>query len=477
MGACWNLNDVWRAPELVTTLNLSARGPTLPCYRSLHTATQKETVNVLPLFPLLYPKTPAPPHPQLGHSRNSSPLPLNSRTPEFPPISTPCSTTLIPPSKMTLVRPLEPPKPNPPSNSPPALSPLPTEACLFRRAKSKVNLLSLTKALKIISFVYFGPPQLSACTMSSAEANAETCSYCLTYISSTASKLKLPRRTNYEDANHYCLVWRSQVAQVLSRCIAVACNTIEKIDFKTPSILMLKLNDLIWKLHPGNWSGSGIHSKTSHVKILMLSPGLFPWHLHAGAFSELGHIADNSCVLLISSAIPQKIFCRLVETWLDSPQDHAPTANPSPPPPPSPCCSTATGRLPAAHPYSPSSPSPATLTTTLSSFPHAHLSASRCPIPSLHPSPLVHRWPLAATRLLPPLARRPTFDQIRLHCWFNPDTLPPGWALCKANHSPTSSSGSGQPFNTVDALNAHLDKLMHMMGKEHAQQLATEEAL
>lgn len=27
MGACWNLNDVWRAPELVTTLNLSARGP------------------------------------------------------------------------------------------------------------------------------------------------------------------------------------------------------------------------------------------------------------------------------------------------------------------------------------------------------------------------------------------------------------------------------------------------------------------
>ncbi|KNZ46370.1 uncharacterized protein VP01_7320g1, partial [Puccinia sorghi] len=47
---------------------------------------------------------------------------------------------------------------------------LPVEACLFRLTKAKVNPLSLAKALKILSFVYFGPPQLSGCTMSSAAA-------------------------------------------------------------------------------------------------------------------------------------------------------------------------------------------------------------------------------------------------------------------------------------------------------------------
>ncbi|KNZ64367.1 hypothetical protein VP01_1037g3 [Puccinia sorghi] len=45
-----------------------------------------------------------------------------------------------------------PPKPNPPSNSPPALPPPPTKACLFRLTKAKVIPLSLTKALKILSF-------------------------------------------------------------------------------------------------------------------------------------------------------------------------------------------------------------------------------------------------------------------------------------------------------------------------------------
>ncbi|KNZ60416.1 uncharacterized protein VP01_15580g1, partial [Puccinia sorghi] len=37
------------------------------------------------------------------------------------------------------------------------------EACLFRLTKAKFNPLSLTKALRILSFVYFGPPQLLPC--------------------------------------------------------------------------------------------------------------------------------------------------------------------------------------------------------------------------------------------------------------------------------------------------------------------------
>ncbi|KNZ45502.1 uncharacterized protein VP01_8055g1, partial [Puccinia sorghi] len=63
----------------------------------------------------------------------------------------------------------------------------------------------------------------------------------------------------------------------------------------------------------------------------------------------------------------------------------------------------------------------------------------------------------------------------------NPAILPPHtanpWVLCEANHFPPSSSSSGQPSNTMDTLNAHLDKLMRIMGKEHAQRLATEETL
>ncbi|KNZ44852.1 hypothetical protein VP01_875g2 [Puccinia sorghi] len=51
------------------------------------------------------------------------------------------------------------------------------------------------------------------------------------------------------------------------------------------------------------------------------SPGIFPWHSHASAFSELGHILNLYllCVAfqLISSAIQQQIFLKLVETWLD----------------------------------------------------------------------------------------------------------------------------------------------------------------
>ncbi|KNZ57769.1 hypothetical protein VP01_2077g2 [Puccinia sorghi] len=108
-------------------------------------------------------KTPAAPYPQLSPSpqlcpatppRSSSPLPLSSRDPESPPISIPCPLlcnlrtpsalrwSILPPaapSGTTLFRPillrcpLKPPKPK----------------------KAKANPLSL-------SFVYFGPPQLSA---------------------------------------------------------------------------------------------------------------------------------------------------------------------------------------------------------------------------------------------------------------------------------------------------------------------------
>ncbi|KNZ63556.1 uncharacterized protein VP01_11293g1, partial [Puccinia sorghi] len=44
------------------------------------------------------------------------------------------------------------------------------------------------------------------------------------------------------------------------------------------------------------------------------------------------------------------------------------------------------------------------------------------------------------------------------------------WALHEANHSHTSSSGSGQPSDTMDAPNSCLDELMCMMAKEPGQQ-------
>ncbi|KNZ48574.1 hypothetical protein VP01_555g2 [Puccinia sorghi] len=134
------------------------------------------------------PKTPAGSPPTTWPlPRNSSPLPLllRSRTPKSLPISIPCNTALIRPAlflRPPAVQPLDPPralpaclspctpKTEPPSNSPPDF--------LCHRPNP-------TKALKILSFFYFGTPQLSVCTMSSAAATAETHSYHLAYISST----------------------------------------------------------------------------------------------------------------------------------------------------------------------------------------------------------------------------------------------------------------------------------------------------
>ncbi|KNZ50349.1 hypothetical protein VP01_4476g2 [Puccinia sorghi] len=65
------------------------------------------------------------------------------RWPVLPPAA-PSETTLVHP--ILLQCPLKPSKPNPPSNSPPALSPLPTEACLFlTKAKLHITNLNLTK--------------------------------------------------------------------------------------------------------------------------------------------------------------------------------------------------------------------------------------------------------------------------------------------------------------------------------------------
>ncbi|KNZ59052.1 hypothetical protein VP01_1809g1 [Puccinia sorghi] len=86
-----------------------------------------------------------------------------------PNLATPVSASLLrPPSRTTLVHPillrwlLEPPKPKPPSYSLPAFSPLLKKVCSFWLTKAKLNPLSQTKILKILYFVYFGPPQLSA---------------------------------------------------------------------------------------------------------------------------------------------------------------------------------------------------------------------------------------------------------------------------------------------------------------------------
>ncbi|KNZ59483.1 hypothetical protein VP01_1720g1 [Puccinia sorghi] len=125
------------------------------------------------------------PHPQI-HSPASC-FPLSSHTPQFladfhslqkhPDLTAPL-VLFAPaePSKATLVcpillqNPLEPPKPK--FKLPLISSVLPT---LLTKAKN--HPLSLTKVLKILSFLCIGPPQLSAWTMPSAAAIAETCSY------------------------------------------------------------------------------------------------------------------------------------------------------------------------------------------------------------------------------------------------------------------------------------------------------------
>ncbi|KNZ46725.1 hypothetical protein VP01_6g2 [Puccinia sorghi] len=116
---------------------------------------------------------------QVSHpsTHNSIPVPPNPR--QFP---LPTAPPLCPPHasgpslrKLQTPRLLSPPglplqHPPNPQNQTPFLCPcLPSTAykslILLPLTKAKDNLLSIPKALKPLSFVYFGPPQLSACTM------------------------------------------------------------------------------------------------------------------------------------------------------------------------------------------------------------------------------------------------------------------------------------------------------------------------
>ncbi|KNZ54178.1 hypothetical protein VP01_3017g3 [Puccinia sorghi] len=101
--------------------------------------------------PHLYPKTPASPHPQL------LPSPVDT---------TPASASFLrPPAAQpsALLRPILPPA-------------APSKTTLVHPI-----ILRCPKALKILSFVYFGPLHLSTCNLSSAAATSETRSYCLAH--------------------------------------------------------------------------------------------------------------------------------------------------------------------------------------------------------------------------------------------------------------------------------------------------------
>ncbi|KNZ55843.1 hypothetical protein VP01_2565g1 [Puccinia sorghi] len=83
----------------------------------------------------------------------------------------------------------------PHSSGPPAAQtpdPLATQPARFAPAAlSKVTLQSiihLAKFLKILSFVYFGLPQLLACTMPSVAAISQACSHCLAHKDSTLAE-------------------------------------------------------------------------------------------------------------------------------------------------------------------------------------------------------------------------------------------------------------------------------------------------
>ncbi|KNZ49792.1 hypothetical protein VP01_4787g1 [Puccinia sorghi] len=110
-----------------------------------------------------------------------------------------------------------PPNP-PPMPAPPYSLPVPSLLRIFFTAykslilllltTSKDNTISIPKSLKILCFVYFGPPQLSVCTMLSAAATAETCSYSLAYKGSTPVHLELGTcgpMEHFQGFNQKCL--------------------------------------------------------------------------------------------------------------------------------------------------------------------------------------------------------------------------------------------------------------------------------
>ncbi|KNZ47923.1 hypothetical protein VP01_603g4 [Puccinia sorghi] len=110
------------------------------------------------------------------------PLPLSSRKPSnfhflqhHPNLTSPVSVSLLRPPAMQNPDPLA---PQPSRFAPEAPSKLDSSAT----DKSKG---SLQKFLKILSFVYFGPPQLPTCTIPSVAAISETRSYHLAYKDST----------------------------------------------------------------------------------------------------------------------------------------------------------------------------------------------------------------------------------------------------------------------------------------------------
>ncbi|KNZ52828.1 hypothetical protein VP01_3434g1 [Puccinia sorghi] len=209
-----SLSPSWSFPQLIPALSFpstchqlfkpvsSHPRQKLPYYQPLHTATRKETVNIIRFSPV----PSAPSHPQLP----PLPLPLSSCTPKSLLISTPCITTPI-------QLPLSPPH----SSGPPLCNlqnpwlsagpffPCPKQLSSaqsssntrsipqnqtrppFYTHSQKDNLLS-TKISEDNFICCLWPTQLSTCTMPSAAEASETCCHPFAYKIPTSSLILNP---------------------------------------------------------------------------------------------------------------------------------------------------------------------------------------------------------------------------------------------------------------------------------------------
>ncbi|KNZ56624.1 hypothetical protein VP01_2361g2 [Puccinia sorghi] len=163
----YSLVSLWKTSRLVKTVNV------LPFDRWIN---QSKKIPVHPTHNSPFPLPLTPPQfnlPSLGLAPQA-PCCATSGPPGAPPAPlAPCSglwnnSCLSDPPPV----PSRAPKPEPPTFS-------------ARMKKAKFNPLNQAKALKILCSVYFGLPQLSGYTMSSAAATAKTRSYFLAYKDST----------------------------------------------------------------------------------------------------------------------------------------------------------------------------------------------------------------------------------------------------------------------------------------------------
>ncbi|KNZ49801.1 hypothetical protein VP01_4772g1 [Puccinia sorghi] len=193
-----------------------------------------------------------------------------------------------------------------------------TKVCSFWLTKEKVNPLSQTKALKILSFVYFGLPQLSAYIMPSAAATAEARSYRLDYKDSTSAPVLNPFPSNslslimHPAKCVHCAWLRQQIFLSLRRLTqSVSRTTIIAVYCSGPNDAKNQ-----WS-KPGSQSVPALHpnqrclAKPHHHPPLLLPHQLHPLHprhllLHHQYYLE-GHVWYHGVRILCAEIDLQRI--------------------------------------------------------------------------------------------------------------------------------------------------------------------------